>query len=700
MTFLRNAVVPSLFLLAFPLLAQIPGRNVNMVSGAKWPDGDPFLQRQNSPSLAVSSRNANHILAGATDYRTVDLPGLPATEAGDAWPGVFKSYDGGQSWKSTLHPGCAQNITACDGAPGLKNYVAGSDPVVRAGTNGMFYYAGLAFTRATPRKSAIFVSRFIDNNNEENGDPIQFVGTASVIATRGFPSNDLTFHERPWIAVDIPRTGAATCTVTAPQKNGNPLTQRFAGGNVYLAWTTLTDDTKPPSQIMFSRSTDCGATWGKPLTLADGSMNQGATVAVDPKTGGVYVAWRRFKSPGVDDAILLAQSTDAGLSFGAAKVVASIAPFDQATTATSFRTSSYPAMAVDGNSRVYLAWSERDQGGAPSGGDARVVITTSRDGQTWSRRKPVNDFGGRGHQFMPAMTFGGGKVMVVYYDARLDSTVGNFVSQGGGRYLESRVPAGDLATSPAHPEKVFTAGLQDKAPDGLGLGPLLRRHTIDVFAAQADAADAPVFTVARVSLYIFGSRPGAKLIEQLQINPPNLPLFEQGTAAYLGEYLDVAASPSFLVGDAVGSWKFNTDPSTSTAFHAAWTDNRDVRPPANGNWADFTPPISASSGSISIFDPAQPQPACRTGQSGTRNQNIYTSRITQGLLVTSPANSKTLGAIQRSFPVNLTNSTGTTRTFRLTIVNQPKGGKASFVQFPIAPGSASHRRTGALGITR
>ena len=56
--------------------AQIPGPNVNMVSGTKWPDGDPFLQRQNEPSLAVSTRNPLHLVGGANDYRTVDIPGL------------------------------------------------------------------------------------------------------------------------------------------------------------------------------------------------------------------------------------------------------------------------------------------------------------------------------------------------------------------------------------------------------------------------------------------------------------------------------------------------------------------------------------------------------------------------------------------------------------------------------------------------
>ena len=35
--------------------AQIPGRNVNMVAGQTWPDGDPFLQRQNEPTIAAST---------------------------------------------------------------------------------------------------------------------------------------------------------------------------------------------------------------------------------------------------------------------------------------------------------------------------------------------------------------------------------------------------------------------------------------------------------------------------------------------------------------------------------------------------------------------------------------------------------------------------------------------------------------------
>ena len=60
-------------LLPAPTTAQVAGQNVNMVSGTKWPTGDPFLQRQNEPSMAVSTRNPMHLLSGANDYRSVDL---------------------------------------------------------------------------------------------------------------------------------------------------------------------------------------------------------------------------------------------------------------------------------------------------------------------------------------------------------------------------------------------------------------------------------------------------------------------------------------------------------------------------------------------------------------------------------------------------------------------------------------------------
>src|SRR5688572_28342129 len=136
------------------LFAQIPGRNVNMVAGTGWPGGDPFLQRQNEPSMAASTRNPLHLVGGSNDYRTVDLPGLAnAVETGDAWLSVYKSFDGGQRWSSTLLPGYPQDRSPAGLASPLKGYQAAADPVVRAGTNGLIYYNGLVFDRGDNGKS-------------------------------------------------------------------------------------------------------------------------------------------------------------------------------------------------------------------------------------------------------------------------------------------------------------------------------------------------------------------------------------------------------------------------------------------------------------------------------------------------------------------------------------------------------------------
>src|SRR5580704_9199319 len=102
----------SILLLPPSTIAQVAGTNVNMVSGTQWPTGDPFLQRQNEPSMAVSTRNPMHIMAGANDYRSVDLETVLSggTETGDAWLGLFKSFDGGFTWQSNLLPGCPYAI--------------------------------------------------------------------------------------------------------------------------------------------------------------------------------------------------------------------------------------------------------------------------------------------------------------------------------------------------------------------------------------------------------------------------------------------------------------------------------------------------------------------------------------------------------------------------------------------------------------
>ena len=703
--------------LAFTTIqAQIPGRNVNMVSGTTYPLGDPFLQRQNEPSIAASTRNPLHLLAGANDYRTVDLPGLPDDEeTGDAWLGLFKSFDGGDRWQSGLLPGFPQD-SSCDPSKnanpdpakcGLFGYQAAADPVVRAGTNGLLYYAGLVFDRGDNPKSAVFVARFIDNNNREDGDPIAHIGTSIVAAKPGtfsvlgtgtnkgkkftLPTNE--HLDKPWMAVDIPRPGAATCSVTTDGLNG-PITQTVPAGMVYLAYSVFSGDGPTErSDIMFTRSADCGQTWNTPVMLSrkQDVFNQGATIAVDPATGSVTVAWRRFSvvNSGEDtDALMVSRSLDLGKKFSVpgkahrfkAKKVGKIAyhlgrllehrkpkapivtenltqEFDQATTpfnpitpvgSLSFRTNAYPTLAYDGQSRLYMAWSERGFGAArpdPDDGDGRIVISTSKTGVDWTPPAAISEEGQPGHQIMPSMTFAGGKLLVVYYDLREDRT------QIYGPHID----------------------------DGSTIQALGRRHTIDIRTSMGKPGTVPVFEPSvRVSEYLMGYKESAPtVLSQLQANPPNLPNFKLGTVPFMGDYIDVAAAPAFVpIGN--GNWKFNTDAGSTPVFHAVWTDNRDVKPPKPGTtWADYTPIGIAGP---SLFDPFTIRAAC-TGNAGMRNQNIYTSRITGGLQVGSPGNTKPLSTeLQRAFVVFARNATEDTLSFRMKIMNQPVGGRASFSQ--------------------
>ncbi len=217
----------------------------------------------------------------------------------------------------------------------------------------------------------------------------------------------------------------------------------------------------------------------------------------------------------------------------------------------------------------------------------------------------------------------------------------------------------------------------------------------------------PSFTAFRISRYLFGINPfdNANQAEQLQVDAPDLPMFEQGTVPFFGDYIDIAAAQPFLFQN--GKWLFNTSSANLPVFHAVWTDNRDVVPPSDGNWAHYVPPFSASnpagSANTSVFDPTQTVTACQIGVNdgfvSSRNQNIYTSIVAPGLVVGSQGNSKPLGflptnptqLLQRAFTVILRNTTTAQRSFRISIGNQPAlangqpdpQGQASLLQFSL-----------------
>ncbi len=809
-----TALVSVSLLLSFSIVASaqdtslIAGQNINMVSGTEWPDGDPFLQRQNEPSIGVSTRNELHLMGGSNDYRTVDLPGLPEGKTtGDSWLSTYFSYDGGGRWTSTLLPGYPQD-TSTEGMNSplktaiMDGYEASADPVIRPGTHGLFYYSGIAFTRGDSPPSAGFVATYIDLNNDERGDTVKYVRTVL------FDQNDdgSSFIDKPWIAVDKPR-GAATRIIAVPTDSGS-INQEVQCGNLYVGYARIQGEGNEAlsSQIMFSRSEDCGESFSTPIELSSpGTINQGAYVAVDPGSGRVQVAWRQFENaallsctnparywrenleawpvdeielagitisqvdghimidPGddaedygdhyrwgrllpkrifrqyvaawlnvlagagsadIDDtlakaeaflleyplgsrvrwydrwkghkilrklrrfnrghigpgacddlivsdpattnpnAIMISYSDDFGDTFSEPLAISgpNYFPFEQGTTEYSFRSTGYPTMTFDASGRSYVAWTTRGLANPdfdPVGGDGRIVVTTSIDGDTWTEPVPIDEPNVRGHQLMPAFEYSREQIFLLYYDFRAD-----------------------------------VSGVFDRFITDLPVDVTTPRHSVDVRAAVADVGDWPQFTdytvldeSTQTSKYPFlvltDEATMQPFSQQTEYNPPNLPMFKGGLVPFFGDFIDLAAL--HFVTDEFGEWQFDTDPAKGPpVLHAVWTDNRDVVAPLDGDWTSYVPP--GSDGSTSIFDSSQSTPVCTPGtadidRTKMRNQNIYTSRLTQGIALAVPGNNRPLGTIQRAFVAFVQNLTDTDKQFRLEILNQPVGGSASFDQF-------------------
>ena len=662
------------------------GPNVNMGGGPATfnPEtneiiGDPFLQRQNEPSIAVSSRNPCHLLAGANDYRAVDVEEA-AGEVGDAWLGVFKSFDCGATWTSTLLPGHKLDASDDGLASPLKGLAAAADATVRAGTNGLFYYSGIAFNRGEGEVGKVFVARFLDNNNKDGGDPVEYLGAKQIhLGTSG------QFLDKPWIVADVPRSGS-TCTV-----NG----RNVPAGAVYLVYTSFVGgDNNVHSKILFSKSTNCGVTWSTPSKLSERvAKNQGTTIAVDPGTGTIYVAWREFSA--TDDAnsrnaILISRSTNGGQTFTKAEAITpngyEFQPFDQASSPLTFRTNAYPTMAIvpaEGagqSGRVYVAWSARGfraLGPGQTLGDARIVISSSVDGDTWTNPARTDSYGDAGHQIMPTLAFAGGKMALAYYDLRDDASGGfdDLVMEYGQQAFEQCI------------EAESAAGFVQVLLCVLNNATLERRHTLDMRAAIAECEDgncdwasSSLLGSGKVSRYMQGrtSADGARV--QLQYNRPNLPIFSKGKFPFIGDYIDIAGQ-SFVVTDD-GGWAWNTGYTANRpapVFHVAWADNRNVgtppfsNPPPFNPWDQFMPRVLGPAGTV-VCTPDKPR------QVGIRNQDVYTAQLRPGLVVSAPQNSKRITGLQRTFVVVAQNTTIEEHLYEL-VATPPPGVIASFDQF-------------------
>jgi hypothetical protein len=352
---------------------------------------------QNEPSVAVDPRNPAIVVAGSNDYCAEIQNGL-----GNVWAGYYRSTNGGTSWSNSLVPGYPAD-TSTDGteSPTQGSCAAAGDPTQSFDGAGHLYYGFICFNRAKPTNGSIYVARY-------NADGATYLRTVRV--DRGTPSVWGVFQDKINIAVD--------------QSVGTP-----TAGNVYVAWARYTGQSAN-NVILFSRSTDGGRTFSKPVQLSEGlGEEQFADIGVGPQ-GAVYVTYREIahQNP-TQNRIRIVRSTDGGQSFGAPRTVASIVPFDSTdfgpdtcgdgpfacpSGLTYARFSSLSAVAADAQG-VHVVWSARD-----GDGQAKIFARNSANGLSWTTPATTLDTVPQGHQFFPDIASSGGRLSVVFQDSRTD----------------------------------------------------------------------------------------------------------------------------------------------------------------------------------------------------------------------------------------------------------------------------------------
>ena len=155
------------------------------------------------------------------------------------------------------------------------------------------------------------------------------------------------------------------------------------------------DDNGNGNRIKMSTSADGGLSWGPARETANAANGLGGQPLVQPN-GTVVVPIDNAN----ETAILAFRSTNGGASWGNATTVTSISDH---TVAGSLRTGPLPSAEIDAAGKVYLVWQDcRFRSGCTAND---IVMTTSSDGVTWSQvvRIPLHSTGSSFDHFIPGI---------------------------------------------------------------------------------------------------------------------------------------------------------------------------------------------------------------------------------------------------------------------------------------------------------
>ena len=321
----------------------------------------------NEPSIAVNVNNPQQVAV--------------------AWQvnaSVAYSQDGGQTW--TIAQGAAPREYRISGDVSI-TYDAGGRAVLcyiafdKLGTSQYWAHGAT--------RNGIFVRRSGDAGKTWPSN------ATAVISHESTPQ--IPFEDKPYIV-------AATSGPHA--------------GDLYIGWTQFTLST---TELLFSRSTDGGTTWSKPIKLSsipglprdDNGALEGFDGVVAPD-GTLYTIWDDR------DGIMMAESHDGGVSFSKERRILRTGPGFFGITGVS-RSNGFPQIGIDPrNGTLYVSWSDY------SNGDVDIFVSSSSDrGQVWSAPVRVNNdsIHNGTDQFFQWLAVDpvNGAVSLVFYDRRTDN---------------------------------------------------------------------------------------------------------------------------------------------------------------------------------------------------------------------------------------------------------------------------------------
>jgi hypothetical protein len=512
-------------------------------------------RQQNEPTLAIDPRNPSVWASGSNDYCTVPT-------AGDTWAGFYRSANGGSGWTDSLLPGYNGDTSTQGMSSPLHQMVAGGalaagDPMMSWDGQGDLFYMGNNFNRGVENGVS---SRFRDNTGDiwvatyAPGDPAK-------------PATDGSRYVRTVIL-------AQNTFGQGMFNDKTDLTADPATGNVYAAWSDFHGS--GCNEILFSRSTDHGATFSAPLKISSGICgNQGPSIVIGP-AGQVSVGWQantggtKAKAPGAVNGAGFVSSTDFGQTFSKARIVVDYTAFASGQFSgngsrdcgdgafacpTGFTFPRFdlasPYLAADNVHRTLVMAFQVAQ---PSGQGQIEYLFSTDGGGTWSSPALLAP-SPTGHQFFPWLVASGGRVSAIWYD-----------SSGDPDYAPTRAPCNSAS---GHTSACLNVRYAGSADGGKTWGPSIQ------------VTDTPT----NLTYEQFGGR--------------MIPFF--------GDYITVAAQ-----GDTIG---------------AVWTDQRntagasDTGAAADNDGADVAGDPETGGTCTSSLN------ACFDGTGGL-DQNIYSATIT------------------------------------------------------------------------